>query len=197
METRTYTVYTFDELKKEHQEKAIENYRQIYDEGINLEELLFNGSDIENEIEKNGFIVKKEYALCFDLSCTQGSGAHFHATIDPLQFLRHNKLTKKYKKLIPHIENGELEYTIDNNFLHNHYTHKRTVTISYQFCVDNEELEKLAEALEIEIEEKRLKLCNDLYKYLSKEYDYLSSDEAVAETLKANDYMFTEDGKID
>ncbi len=32
---------------------------------------------------------------------------------------------------------------------------------------------------------------------LQKEYEYLTSDEAIIETIQANDYDFTEDGKID
>ena len=32
---------------------------------------------------------------------------------------------------------------------------------------------------------------------LRKDYEYSISDEAIIETIKANDYMFTEDGKID
>lgn len=34
-----------------------------------------------------------------------------------------------------------------------------------------------------------------LYSSLEREYEYLSSDEGVFETIKANDYVFTEDGK--
>lgn len=35
-----------------------------------------------------------------------------------------------------------------------------------------------------------------IYKDLNAEYDYLESDEAVMETLEANEYEFTEDGRI-
>lgn len=33
-----------------------------------------------------------------------------------------------------------------------------------------------------------------IYRQLEKEYDYLNSDEAVDESIKANEYEFTEDG---
>ena len=35
-----------------------------------------------------------------------------------------------------------------------------------------------------------------IYCSLEKEYDYLTSDEAVDETIKANDYLFTEEGEL-
>ena len=38
-------------------------------------------------------------------------------------------------------------------------------------------------------------LANWLYRQLEQEYDYLTSDEAVDETLIANGYTFTEEGR--
>lgn len=38
-------------------------------------------------------------------------------------------------------------------------------------------------------------LARWLYRQLEREYDYISSDEAVAEAIRANDYTFTEAGK--
>lgn len=39
-------------------------------------------------------------------------------------------------------------------------------------------------------------LLEDYRIILSKEYDYLTSEEAIIETIKANEYEFTEDGKL-
>lgn len=39
-------------------------------------------------------------------------------------------------------------------------------------------------------------LCHWLYKMLRKEYEYLSSDEVVKEFIEANEYRFTEDGRL-
>jgi hypothetical protein len=38
-------------------------------------------------------------------------------------------------------------------------------------------------------------LANWLYRQLEQEYDYLTSDEAVDETLTVNGYTFTEEGR--
>lgn len=48
-----------------------------------------------------------------------------------------------------------------------------------------------------ELEDEFLKtLLEDYRIILSKEYDYLTSDEAIKETIIANEYDFTEDGKL-
>ena len=39
-------------------------------------------------------------------------------------------------------------------------------------------------------------LCHWLYRQLEKEYDYLTSAEAIEETLRANEYGFNENGEI-
>jgi hypothetical protein len=39
-------------------------------------------------------------------------------------------------------------------------------------------------------------LCKKYHKLLQEEYEYLTSDEAVAETLSVNEYMFDETGDI-
>jgi hypothetical protein len=47
-----------------------------------------------------------------------------------------------------------------------------------------------------ELLEQFRRLARWLYKSLESEYDYLTSAECVAETIRANDYEFTESGKI-
>ena len=40
-------------------------------------------------------------------------------------------------------------------------------------------------------------ICEDYRIILHKEYEYLISEEAIVETIEANDYDFTENGKLD
>ncbi|MGD0340536.1 MAG: hypothetical protein ABSA76_02345, partial [Bacteroidales bacterium] len=48
-----------------------------------------------------------------------------------------------------------------------------------------------------ELEDEFLKsICEDYRIILTKEYEYLTSEEAIIETIKANEYEFTEDGKL-
>jgi hypothetical protein len=39
-------------------------------------------------------------------------------------------------------------------------------------------------------------LISEYAHMLQREYDYLTSEEAIRETIEANDYDFTEDGKL-
>ena len=52
------------------------------------------------------------------------------------------------------------------------------------------------EKLEDSITEAYHDECDEIYRKLEKEYDYLVSDESVKETLLANDWEFDEFGKI-
>ena len=46
-------------------------------------------------------------------------------------------------------------------------------------------------------EEFRKDLCEDYRIILSKEYDYLTSERSVMETIKANEYSFTVEGDLE
>jgi hypothetical protein len=49
----------------------------------------------------------------------------------------------------------------------------------------------------IEIEEKYTKNLSECYLYMLKnEYEYLTSEKCIIETIEANDYYFTENGKV-
>lgn len=54
------------------------------------------------------------------------------------------------------------------------------------------DFDELADELE---KQYRLSICNDYLTTLRKEYEYLTSDEAIKETITANEYEFTVNGK--
>ena len=49
--------------------------------------------------------------------------------------------------------------------------------------------------VELTIKDQARSLADEIYSDLEKEYEYRTSDEAVAEMIRANEYEFTEDGK--
>lgn len=55
------------------------------------------------------------------------------------------------------------------------------------------EFDKLADELEKQF---RLSLCEDYRILLSKEYDYMTSYEAIKESIISNEYEFTQEGKF-
>lgn len=64
------------------------------------------------------------------------------------------------------------------------------------YSVKEEFIDEYDEEIEYLEEEYRKEMAEEILTWLRHEYEYLQTDEAVAETLIANDFEFTEDGKI-
>lgn len=72
------------------------------------------------------------------------------------------------------------------------YCHSRSTTIDV-YANDEEAYTNQNE----EVEELLRDFMNWIYRQLEQEYEYLTSDEAIAETIRANEWKFRENGKID
>ena len=88
-------------------------------------------------------------------------------------------------------------YSISASVKHSgHYYHKYCTDIDVDFENEN----GLGDYYDSEKEESIAELLRDfmewIYRNLETENDYLTSEEAIIETIKANEYDFTEDGKI-
>lgn len=64
------------------------------------------------------------------------------------------------------------------------------------YSVKEEFFEEYDEEIEYLEEEYRKEMAEEILTWLRDEYEYLQTDETVAETLIANDYEFTEEGQI-
>lgn len=64
-------------------------------------------------------------------------------------------------------------------------------------CPKDEDGEPVENDLECIEDDFRNSLLEDYRIILQKEYEYLTSEKAIIETIEANDYDFTENGKID
>lgn len=74
-----------------------------------------------------------------------------------------------------------------------HYYHEYCMAISVER--DSPIWQDMTEDAEEVVTEALRDLARWLYRQLEREYDYLSSDEAVDETIAANEYTFTEAGR--
>jgi len=101
-----------------------------------------------------------------------------------------------------------------NLIIKNHGEHCETHKTTKEFLADYDKLvekysdgvnkNRVAEDNEYEFDgeaddledEFRKSICEDYRIILQKEYDYLTSEEAVIESIEANEYDFTDDGKI-
>lgn len=171
MKTKTINLYSFDELSKEAQDKAVNNLRDI---NVN-----YNWWESVYEDAKNiGLNITS-----FDLDRN-----------------RHCK--------------GELNLSaneIAQNIMNDHGQDCETYKIATKFMeewqpVFNEYMNAESEKYESSESEGELQMLEDefltdiLEDYsiiLQKESEYLQSDESIIETIKANEYTFTESGKLE
>ena len=195
MKTIKIKLYEFDELSKEVQEKVIENNRDIntdYDwykytleeEGGKLEALGYTSP----EINFSGFY-------------SQGDGACFSSGLNIKLWLEANKKQKEYKTAYK-----LSEYLSGRITTSGHYSHSGTMSVSLDSDYDrnyydtNRKLEDKLNSELVELEADILNMARNeadrIYKVLEKEYEALTSSEAIIETLEANEYTFEDNGRM-
>lgn len=84
---------------------------------------------------------------------------------------------------------------------HHHYVHENTTNFSMELLdmppeIDTEETGKLVNSVEALIQEECVKINKKIYKALERQYEWLTSDDAIDETIAANEWTFDENGKI-
>ena len=194
MKQITTTVYSFSELSQEAQEKAIE---KLYD--INVDENFWSDCVIDDAKECGkllGITVDKVYFSGFS---SQGDGACFEGSYSYLK-----GSVKKIKSYAPKdIELHRIasalsavqknhNYKLEASVKHSgHYYHSRCTDIDITKGFDYPD-----ENTQDEMSELLMDFMNWIYSQLEKQYEYLTSKEAIIETIQANDYGFDEDGNI-
>lgn len=166
------TVYTFDELTPNAQEKAIEN---LWDINVGYEWW----DSVYDDAEWIGLKITS-----FDLDRNR------HATGKWLW----SALDSAHKIIDEHGEHCETYRTAQDYFI----THKALVTKysdgTDQIMEDNE-WDFDQECDEIDAEFLR-SLLEDYAIILQKEYEHLTSEEAIREAIEANEYEFTAEGGL-
>lgn len=109
------------------------------------------------------------------------------------------KSFKKYAKIPARLVKAIQQYEVELYFETNHYgggDGKSILTFfdrSDDGITDNLKEINLDEALQGWFEKN---IVGHILDYYQKNYDYLTSKEAIIETLDANEYLFTEDGRV-
>lgn len=205
--TKEYTLYTFDELSDDIQEKVLDNNRDINTDFDGWE--TFTLEDKTNELIEYGF---HNPEILYSGFWSQGDGACFTGSLDNdglLKFLEKTQEKTKYKKIVRAIESEKLYVSI--KITHNfQYYHEYSTSIEdYTEMQDNSELpeplQKEWDAFMLSFSEGRglyngregwyYDQCQSIYKALEDTYNYLTSDEAVKDTTITNEYTFLENGK--
>lgn len=185
-------VYTFEEVR----EKAIEKNRDV-----NIDYESWSEPTLENEKQKLNNVGFLDSEIFFSGFWSQGDGACFDCSdfdIDKIlvELEKRNKLTGKKCKLLNKIKDYiKIEIDTTNTYYNHEKTRKlfaysENLKDCYSF-INNLicDFEKAAESL-------RLELSENIYKSLDNDYEYLTSDDAVKETLLLNEYEFDSNGNI-
>jgi hypothetical protein len=185
MQTITIKTYSFKELKDEARQKALEKFRDInvdYDDWSepvieDWKEKLGNLGFVNPEIEYSGF-------------WSQGDGACFMAGVDIEKWLKSHKLAGKFKALFNASELVNIAVVKTDH----HYSHENSIGVNVESWGNNEKVQEQIGAIEGQIKDEARELSRGIYKDLEAYFTELTEDEAVIDTIEANDYQFSEFG---
>jgi hypothetical protein len=196
--------FHFGELQADAKDRALDAHRQI-----NVD---FDGwwdgvyEDWKEKLEGMGFLEPKIWFRGFS---SQGDGACFDCGHIDVRKFASGKKEDFIRLLFPHINKyldaveNCISFAVKENSYATHYCHWNTRYVDWEVHTNYEEElgvhlsakfeDKVKEMGDL-IEQVRADLSKEIYADLEKEYDYLTSDEAVGEALEANDYLFDEEG---
>ena len=93
-----------------------------------------------------------------------------------------------------------MTWLIDHNYLEGYkipndpYSH----LVEYENWIDSKYqlINNIVIKFENEIENLYYELCDQIYNDLRREFEYLTGEEGILETIQANEYKFDENGEI-
>lgn len=193
MQTITIQGYTFDELSKEAKEKALEIMQDI---NIDYE---WYEMTIDEDFKVIGKILGIEIDNVYFNLCCQGAGACFIG--------RYSYNKGSVKKLIEyapldtelHRIAKELQAIQKKNMYRVYANVKHRGNYYHSNCTDVFVERNDSKELKVDSEDAIIQVLRDfmnwMYKRLTEEYMYIVSDEAVIDTIKSNEFLFTEKGE--
>jgi len=207
----TKTIYKFDELSPEAQEKALDSYREndlTYEWWESVYEMVEQAAKLIGiELNKKSVPLMNEStrhdpAIYFSGFYSQGDGACFEGTYKyakgavaaikkefPTDETLHRIATDL--QALQAREFYQLEAVVTHN---DHYYHYNSVDI--EVYRSDDQYRNLLEGSESGVTEALRSFCKWIYTSLQNEYEFLTSDEAVKESILANAVEFTEDGQM-
>lgn len=197
------TLYRFDELSVQSQERVIEAIRS---EHLHTSRNIYNLFEADEEFIIEDIIGQHPHIHNMDIRYSgfysQGDGASFTGTLDSewaINYIKEN-----------HGQDSENLRYIGVGFERNshHYCHENTVNTelcdSAEWALHIEENERLERSCNemlsgyVELlEEYRRDLCHTIYDKLHIAYEYCYSDENIIELIRCNDYLFDIDGNFE
>jgi hypothetical protein len=206
------TLFKFDELDDSAKEKALNYFREsacddsywyesIYEDCAAIFDIL--GISSEKPVKLMNGSTRYEPAIWFSGFCSQGDGACFEGS--------YSYKAGSCKKIREHApQDSELHsiaddlrdlqrkafYSLSATVKHSgHYYHEYCTSIDVEDSrrpygdTDSDTEKEMSEILR--------RLMKWIYRQLESEYEYQTSDETLAENIRANDYDFDESGNLE
>lgn len=195
MKTIELKLYKFEELSQEAKDYAVDKQRDYeYEHGNPLEFF----SEVYNEkLLEAGF---EETKIQYSLSYSQGDGLSFSAKYFTKLELLYLEVLGKGKEKTAKLLAENTEVRITGNTGHYCYAHTSQVDLyfenytSYINCENIDNIENVQGQVLNKLTTIYMNLCKELEDIGYKEIEYQQSDEAIQETIIANEYDFLEDG---
>ena len=170
-DTVTTKVCPFDELSDEAKEKAVES---LYDINVDYEWW----DSVYDDAATIGLKIT-EFDLDRGAYC-RGDWTEVAEDVARLILENHGKACETYKDAWEFQNAVGVQGSI--------FEDRGDYDPEYEEFTDSDQYQELCE-------EFRRTICEDYRIILQKEYEYRTSEEAIIETIEANEYEFTEDGK--
>lgn len=200
MKTKTIELYEFDELPENVKAKVLDNNRHINVDSDWWSKFLLE--DWGGKLEEMGF---NEPKISFSGFSCQGDGASFTSKrVDVEKFIASQKAKGRFPAILKALKSEEAEISVEVESIDHHYSHEYTVTVNSDVYLNERIDSKKYEKIGGEGEELRgfvldvvRTLSRKIYRELESAYFAETSDEAIIYTIKANEYTFRANGKME
>lgn len=210
----TVQLFKFDELEDDAKEKALDGFRDV---NVHHDWWDYIYDDFKEFCKTIGIDVDTRKTWFSGFS-SQGDGAGFTSDINFITLVE-GVQSKSYLEHAPKIHEEHKSFKLDacpadrriidlikrkwisisvhtegidrpyDTRMHFDWSREGAALVDYRMT------EKQIDIIESWLEDVLSELTSLLYRMLEKEYEYQTSDEAVKETIIANEYEFTADGK--
>ena len=185
------TVYKYDELPKETKQKVLDNHRDINTD--------YDWWEPESEAMKERFL--NDFGLDVDtktMSFSAERGRDWYLSIGKLYIEDEEQFVKALKKdgnfnekELYAIKSGDVNITLPERGSHSSFNDV-DLEPNDGCRLTEDEQDNLRTKIEGWLKGKEESFLIDI----EKSFDYYVSDESIVETIRANEYEFTADGKI-
>ena len=189
MQSMTVETYKYDELSEEAKEKALETMQDINTDYEWWDSAIEDAKEIGRIM---GIEISNIYFSGFS---SQGDGAFFKGEYayrknSVKELIEYAPADEELHRIVKELRivQGRDFYQLSANAKQTGYYYDAEIAVSRE---DYKEMSKNAEE---SLKELLTDFMHWIYRTLEKEYEYLTSKEAIEETIRANEYKFTEDG---